>query len=297
MTAANSNVGHKPTVHDNIALWLVRLAKIRRTKLVGASEEDYGRFYESFFADKDVEMAGRDPRMEVRRNTINYYLLDRVSPNSWVLDVGCGLGEVLSGLPAIYRLAGIDYAFRNAVITQTRLGTRADIAQASIYQIPFAPNSMDVCLCLEVLEHIEEDGQGLDEIARVLKPEGLLIAAVPYTYYWPDYKHLMGHFRHYSRVSLTQLLEAHGFTVVDYLPNYPEWHQSYTRWYALVRALALTVGRLFGSTSVYEFRWPWQRQPLLDERASYLASLYERDAMRSYSHESTSTFVAARRRG
>ena len=59
---------------------------------------------------------------------------------------------------------------------------------------------MDVALCLEVLEHIEDDQRAVREIHRVLRPDGLLIAAVPYTYYWPQYLKLLGHFRHYTRV-------------------------------------------------------------------------------------------------
>jgi len=40
---------------------------------------------------------------------------------------------------------------------------------------------MDAALCLEVIEHIEDDGKAVRDICRVLKPGGFLIAAVPYT--------------------------------------------------------------------------------------------------------------------
>src|SRR5438128_3759036 len=122
---------------------------------------------------------------------------------------------------------------------------------------------MDVALCLEVLEHIEDDERGVREINLVLKPGGLLIAAVPYTYYWPQYLKLLGHFRHYTRESFSDLLSQHGLEPISYLPNYPNWHQAYTRRYAVIRAQAMTVGRLFRSPGLYTFRWPWRSVPAL----------------------------------
>jgi len=82
-------------------------------------------------------------------------------------------------------LSGMDYASSNVAISKRRLGDRADIRQGSINEIPFESGWFDAALCLEVLEHIEDDARGVRDIARILKPGGFLIAAVPYTYYWP----------------------------------------------------------------------------------------------------------------
>lgn len=52
------------------------------------------------------------------------------------------------------------------------------------------------------------------EIARVLMPGGIIITSVPRTYYFPQYRDLMGHIRHYTPESFGLLLAlarpAHG---------------------------------------------------------------------------------------
>jgi SAM-dependent methyltransferase len=152
-----------------------------------------------------------------------------------------------------------------------------------------------VALCLEVLEHIEDDARAVREIARILKPGGILIAAVPYTFYWPEYLRLMGHFRHYTRESFSKLMNDNGLVTEAYLPNYPNWHQSYTRRYAMVRAQTMAFGRFFGRKTLYTFKWPWRTDIALSALADKLEPLRERDASLNYAQEPTSTFLLARK--
>jgi SAM-dependent methyltransferase len=148
-----------------------------------------------------------------------------------------------------------------------------------------------------VLEHIEDDARGVREIARVLKPGGFLLAAVPYTYYWPEYLKMMGHFRHYTRESFTQLMEENGLKVEAYLRNYPHWHQAYTRKYSMVRAKGETFGRVLGKRGVFDFKWPWQSRPAIERVREKLEPLWQQDRGLDYSKLGTSTFLMARKRG
>lgn len=284
----------KPRLMDWVALFLLKLAKVRRVQLSSVSE-DYDAFYESFFEEKDEELSDVDPRMSHRRDTILRTLAKHVPAGAKLIDVGCGIGDALLTMPRSYELYAFDYANSNVRIAQRRLGNRADIRQGSIYEIPFPDQSMDVALCLEVLEHIEDDERAVREIHRVLKPGGLLIAAVPYTYYWPQYLNLLGHFRHYTRESFSDLLDGNGLTPVEYLPNYPNWHQSYTRRYAMIRAQAMTFGRLLRAKSLYAFKWPWRSQASLVRMGQKLEPLRQCDAQMDYSKLSTSTFILARK--
>ena len=52
---------------------------------------------------------------------------------------------------------------------------------------------------------------------------------------------------------LIDLLARNGMTPIEYLPNYPNWHQSYTRRYAMIRAQAMTLGRLLRSTRMRDW--------------------------------------------
>jgi ubiquinone/menaquinone biosynthesis C-methylase UbiE len=282
-------------MNDRLSLWILKLAKLRRRDLAKPAGDDYDAFYESFFEEKDIEAYERDRRMTLRRETLNGYLAAQLPPPAKVLDVGCGLGDVLAGLSDGYDLFGLDYAAFNVNVAARRLKGKAAISRASIYEIPFESDSLDVCVCLEVLEHIEDDARAVREMARVLKPGGILIAAVPYTFYWPDYLRLMGHFRHYTRESFSALMNANGLRTEEYLANYPRWHQTYTRRYAMIRAQAGTVGRLLGRNSLYTFHWPWQGRAALDALADRLEPLRRRDAELDYATQDTSTFLVARK--
>jgi SAM-dependent methyltransferase len=285
----------RPTLYDWLALGILKVAKMRRTRLESTDPDNYDKFYEDFFAKKDEELSFNDPRMARRRKTILECLQRRVPPGGSILDAGCGLGEVLDDIPDGYKLFGFDYARSNVEFSRRRLGDKAKLEQGSIYEIPFPDSSMDAVLCLEVLEHIEDDARGVRDIARVLKPGGVLIMAVPYTYYWPAYKNLMGHFRHYTRDSVAALLRENGLTPVEVLPNFPTWHQSYTRHYVKLRAQVLTVGRLFGGGSVFSFKWPWRTQRAIERLEEKLRPLQESDARLPYATLGTSTFQVAQR--
>jgi ubiquinone/menaquinone biosynthesis C-methylase UbiE len=295
-TVASSGPRRKPTMTDRLALWLVKLSKLRRRNLGATAGDNYDQFYEEFFDEKDLQLYERDRRLTLRRETINHYLDQHAPPGSKVIDVGCGLGDVLAGLRGgQYELAGMDYARSNVEAARRRLGDRATIKQGSIYEIPFESDAFDVALCLEVLEHIEDDARGVRDIARVLKPGGFLIAAVPYTYYWPEYLTLMGHFRHYTRESFARLMDENGLKTEGYLANYPNWHQRYTRRYAMIRAQSMTAGRLLGRRQLHTFKWPWQSKPALDRLVDKLERVRERDAQLDYSKQETSTFLVARK--
>ena len=51
--------------------------------------------------------------------------------------------------------------------------------RASITDLPLAANSVDVALCMHVLEHVPDDHRAMREIARVLTATGLVFIQVP----------------------------------------------------------------------------------------------------------------------
>ncbi|HIK01629.1 TPA: class I SAM-dependent methyltransferase [archaeon] len=87
------------------------------------------------------------------------------------LDVGCGEGVLVDELSKSgIDISGLDLNYKSKLVKR-----------GSILDIPFKANSLDVVLCLDVLEHIDYNGQkkALSEIKRVLKKGGTAIISLP----------------------------------------------------------------------------------------------------------------------
>ena len=122
--------------------------------------------------------------------------LANLKPNSLVLDVGCGRGELIYHLARSGHTAvGLDYAPQGVKIARDALGVIADFETklhlglnlANAKHLPFSTNSVDGVFMLDVVEHLfpAELDSVLREIHRVLKPQGrLIIHTMPNTWYY-----------------------------------------------------------------------------------------------------------------
>lgn len=93
------------------------------------------------------------------------------------LDAGCGTGSTVERLarrPEIDAVVGIDLS-SEALARACRF--HRPWARASILALPFADNTFDLVTCFDVLQHVAlgEDGRAVSELARVLRPGGLLL--------------------------------------------------------------------------------------------------------------------------
>lgn len=70
------------------------------------------------------------------------------------------------------QLKNLDYT------TTDLLSPLADV-KADICDLPFEDNTYDVILCNHVLEHIPNDTKAMQELYRVLKPNGIAILQIP----------------------------------------------------------------------------------------------------------------------
>jgi len=131
-----------------------------------------------------------------------------------VADVGCGTGGFLRYLRRLgtRELAGFDYS-AEALEGIRRDGIRAetlDLEQR--FALPDGP--WDVVACLDVLEHIQDEGPFLEAVRASLAPGGRLVLTVPaHAFLFSEWDRRLQHFRRYSRRGLRQRLEASGFRV------------------------------------------------------------------------------------
>ncbi len=69
---------------------------------------------------------------------------------------------------------------KNWDYTTTDLNSPIADVKADICNLPFQENEFDLIICNHVLEHIPDDTKAMQELYRILKPDGMAILQVPY---------------------------------------------------------------------------------------------------------------------
>lgn len=98
-----------------------------------------------------------------------------------VLDAGCGVGygsQILDRAGAA-SVTGIDIAPEAIDAASERAAADIDFRLGDIEALPLEDASCDVAVCLETVEHVRDQSRALDELRRVLAPDGLLIVSSP----------------------------------------------------------------------------------------------------------------------
>ena len=106
------------------------------------------------------------------------FVVGRVADGSVVVDVGCGGGKMLRTINEHRRgvtLLGCDVKEPtdiNGDFTFTALDRSTGL-------LPYEDSSVDIALLVDVLEHVDYPETTLSEIARILRPDGRMLAFVP----------------------------------------------------------------------------------------------------------------------
>lgn len=103
-------------------------------------------------------------------------------PAPLVLDVATGTGRLpyfLLAEPEFHgRVIGLDASrrmLRQAAVKLAVYGGRAALVHGSAQDLPYADGSFAAVTCLEALEFLPDDAAALAEMARVLRPGGVLL--------------------------------------------------------------------------------------------------------------------------
>ena len=92
------------------------------------------------------------------------------TPQPRILDVGCGTGANLEMLAEFGEAEGVDVSREALDFCQTR-GLQ-NVRQGEAEHLPYEDNSFDLVTGLDVVEHLDNDVGGLQEMRRVLRPGG-----------------------------------------------------------------------------------------------------------------------------
>lgn len=149
-----------------------------------------------------------------------------------ILDLGCGNGSLSNVIAQKgYKVTGIEESPSGVEIAQYNFPD-CQFIQGSIYSPPqnILNNSFDIVISVEVIEHLFYPKE-LPRLAKqCLKPGGRLIVTTPYNGYIKDLALALlgamdrhhtalwdgGHIKFFSVKTLSQLLEAEGYTDLNF---------------------------------------------------------------------------------
>lgn len=120
------------------------------------------------------------------------------------LDVGCG-DRPYEYLFKDAKYIGIDVEVSGRDLTKKK----PDVFYDGI-NIPFEQSSFDLVFCTQVLEHVNNPGNLLNEMYRVLKPNGRLVVSLPFC--WQEHEEPFDFLR-FSSFGITHLLKERGFKI------------------------------------------------------------------------------------
>jgi 2-polyprenyl-3-methyl-5-hydroxy-6-metoxy-1,4-benzoquinol methylase len=138
-----------------------------------------------------------------------YLWAAELAPGRTVLDAGCGTGygtEILAKSSA-ERVVAIDLSDVAVSETARRVGNLADVSQADVCQLPFANETFELVVCFEVIEHIQDASRAVEELARVLRPDGVVLVSSPNPRRYPPGNPY--HVHEFTPEELRSLLERH----------------------------------------------------------------------------------------
>lgn len=121
-----------------------------------------------------------------------------------LLDAGAGEGQYAHHFPR-QRYTGVDLGVGDTDWNYAGLDAVADLCA-----LPFPDGTFDAALNIVTLEHLREPGRALREMARVLKPGGVLLLIVPHE--WEVHQAPHDYFR-YTCHGLRFLVEQAGLEV------------------------------------------------------------------------------------
>ena len=142
-----------------------------------------------------------------------YHFASRWVAGKRVLDVACGEGYGTALLArSAASVVGVDISAQAIEHAKAVYGglANAKFACAPCTALPLEPASVDVAVSFETIEHIAEQAQFLDELARVMKPGAVLLLSCPNKLEYTDKRNFVNefHVKELYREELAALIAA-----------------------------------------------------------------------------------------
>jgi len=119
------------------------------------------------------------PGTLLRWRALKHIFKSEIENGCTILDIGGYDGFISYNLNSIFPDCKIVVVDIDSSGLKTAESHGLNILYASALDLPIQNNSVDIVLCLDLIEHIEDDNKLIKEISRVLKKTGKVILTTP----------------------------------------------------------------------------------------------------------------------
>ena len=131
------------------------------------------------------------------------------SPETTIIDVGCGTGANLASLTGEYRCVGIDTSADAIRLAQERFPQTEFILGRAPDDLGKTIGEARMVLMMDVLEHVPDDFSLFSAVAAAVRPSTYLLITVPADLrLWSGHDESFGHYRRYDARRLAKIWEG-----------------------------------------------------------------------------------------
>ena len=166
----------------------------------------------------------------LKRKTARLYLEQLQSygslQNGNLLEIGCGTGDFLVEAQSKgFNVSGLEISQHAVNMANGKLKLNK-VMQGTLENIELPPNSFDIIVFFDVIEHVNNPLEFMTSVYQCLRPGGMIFMVTPSLdswsakllgNHWMEYK--LEHLWYFSNKAIGILLERTGFKNIHILPN------------------------------------------------------------------------------
>ncbi|MGA9364079.1 MAG: class I SAM-dependent methyltransferase [Bacteroidota bacterium] len=148
-----------------------------------------------------------------RKMLLTFWKKYRTPKNNYrVFELGPGGGATLRFFEKFGKVYGLDTS--EIAVQYCRERGISNVILNGGSTLPLKDNSFDLCLAVDVIEHIKDDQQAMNELYRVCTHGGIVLTVIPaFQFLWSDRDVRLGHYKRYTGDEIRLLAENAGFRI------------------------------------------------------------------------------------
>ena len=213
MSDSKLTLTYQPVIWLNESL----LAEYSQDVAAGSAEV----YWQSYWSNRELSTYVRI----LDKSSLFKFVQKRLPYMGKILEAGCGLSPWVILLNQLkYSVVGIDIV-QSILLRAKKIANNLQINVADVCNLPFPDDTFDAYLSVGVIEHFQDGPHNvLSEAKRVLKSNGVLFVAVPFSNIFKrkratNVENKAEYFHQYvfTLEQITKILDLYGYVVTDFL--------------------------------------------------------------------------------